>query len=187
MSALLISWRVRLGRECRHCGEMRRAEMKTNRRAPDGHAPLCRRCAVLEARTWASRNRERRKAYDVAYSQKHAEAKRAAAAAWALANPDRARSIRQRRRARRRAATVETFLDVEIFERDAYVCIYCGRLTDPGLPLWAPLKTVLEHRVPLARGGDHSRANCATACWECNAQKGTATDAEFLARKEAAA
>src|SRR5690606_36611356 len=39
-----LNWRVRPGRECRYCGEMRLSEMVKKSGRPDGHRLECRRC-----------------------------------------------------------------------------------------------------------------------------------------------
>lgn len=126
---------------------------------------------------WYRAHREHKATYDVQYRTDNAEriAQRRAASA------SQQRSYKQARRARKRSATVERFTDTEIFERDGYRCYLCGVEVDATLPLFHPRKANLEHRTPLARGGDHSRANCATACWACNSRKGTQTDEEFRA------
>ena len=45
-----------------------------------------------------------------------------------------------------------------------------------------PLAT-LEHRTPISRGGGHTDANCALACWRCNISKGSMTEAEWEAKQ----
>lgn len=52
----------------------------------------------------------------------------------------------------------------EVFKRDGFTCVYCGRNRDKhGVVL------EVDHVVPLAEGGsDDDMANLATACWDCN-------------------
>lgn len=71
-----------------------------------------------------------------------------------------------RRRARKANATIETFTRHEIIERDHRTCHICGR-TD-----LADTEIHLDHVIPLAKGGDHSRANVKVACATCNIRKG---------------
>lgn len=82
-------------------------------------------------------------------------------------------AAKQRHRARKKAATVERFSVREIYERDGWICGICDEpvprrrssSTDPDSP-------TLDHIVPLARGGAHSRANVQIAHRICNALKG---------------
>lgn len=186
-------------RVCRDCGTPEDLLSREN---------LCRACRKISAAEYYARNRELIKARTRAWTAAQPERKRTTDAAWYVRNRERKaeydrqyraenaariaarnaakvdqrRSYTQARRARKHAATVERFTDFEIYARDDFKCYLCGRVVYPALPLFDPLKATLEHRVPLARGGAHSRENCATACWECNARKGTQTDDEFRAR-----
>lgn len=132
---------------------------------------------------WAQKNKERLRV------QSRSRSKR-----WRKANPEKISEINrkmrrlhpatfrakdQRRRARKARATVEIFTDVEVFESDRYICYLCGIITDPTLPVGHPTRTVLEHKIPLSRGGDHSLVNCSTACWRCNSDKYTMTEEEY--------
>src|SRR5690606_30860756 len=167
-------------RECRYCGELRLSAMKKRRSAPGGRERICKRCQVT---SWYSANREKALRYQRDWRADNPESARQHAKAWWDADPERARDARRRRRARLRDASVERFTASEVFERDRYICYLGGCLTSPDLPSGAPLRTVLEHKIPLSRGGEHSRANTATACWQHNAQKGAMTDAEWFASR----
>lgn len=58
-------------------------------------------------------------------------------------------------------------------------CYYCGvRLTRKGTR--RDSSSTVDHKIPLARGGDRSRENCVRCCRKCNGRKGSLTDAEFL-------
>jgi hypothetical protein len=52
----------------------------------------------------------------------------------------------------------------EIFKRDGFRCVYCGALA-------ADVRLVLDHQIPIARGGLDVPENLVTACEECNAGK----------------
>lgn len=82
-----------------------------------------------------------------------------------------ARAMAQRR-ARERGAHAEVFDRIEVFERDGYVCHLCGDMTDPEAAYPALNMPTLDHVVPLARGGHHTRANSKTAHLLCNSLKG---------------
>lgn len=58
-----------------------------------------------------------------------------------------------------------------VFERDKYVCQYCGRqIDDPDC----------DHVIPLVRGGRSVMSNLLTACPSCNRSKGARTVEEWL-------
>ncbi len=66
----------------------------------------------------------------------------------------------------------------EIFARDEYRCVYCGRV----LP---PEELSVDHVQPRSRGGDRSGGNLVTACRACNLRKGRRRVARFLADEPA--
>ena len=56
-------------------------------------------------------------------------------------------------------------LRFEIFRRDGYACVYCGRRT-PSITL------EVDHRLPRCMGGSDDPSNLVSACWDCNRGKG---------------
>lgn len=91
----------------------------------------------------------------------------------------RARS--SRRRARERGAYSERYARHQIFERDGWRCHICKRLTLKAEVVPHPRAPVLDHLVPLARGGSDTAANVATACFLCNSVKRDCGGGEQLA------
>lgn len=79
----------------------------------------------------------------------------------------------QARRARLRTAFVEVFDRREIFKRDNWICQICMEPVDRDARFPAPKSVSLDHIIPIARGGAHSRANAQTACLGCNVRKGS--------------
>jgi len=85
------------------------------------------------------------------------------------------RAWRAAAKARRRAVhrSGESFDPHEIFVRDGWRCQRCGVQTPVQLrgsyDLTAP---ELDHVVPLARGGSHTRSNAQMLCRGCNIEKG---------------
>lgn len=67
----------------------------------------------------------------------------------------------------------------EIFARDEFRCVYCGRV-HPAAAL------TLDHVQPRLRGGDRTAGNIVTACGPCNVLKGHRSLAEYLAADEVA-
>lgn len=76
------------------------------------------------------------------------------------------------RRARLRHAFVETFDRLEIFQRDGWICGLCELPVDPALSWPDPMSPSLDHIVPIALGGKHSRANAQCTHLTCNVHKG---------------
>ncbi|MCX5044825.1 HNH endonuclease [Aldersonia sp. NBC_00410] len=75
---------------------------------------------------------------------------------------------------------VETELVVarEVFERDGWICHLCGALIPETLRTarvtggtHEPLSPVIDHVIPLSKGGPHTMDNCRAAHWDCNARK----------------
>ncbi len=56
-----------------------------------------------------------------------------------------------------------------VLARDGFMCRYCGARADTGAQL------VVDHIVPVARGGSNDPANLITACHPCNAGKADRT------------
>ncbi len=59
---------------------------------------------------------------------------------------------------------ISTRTRFEIFKRDGFKCLYCGK-SPPGVLLH------VDHVLPVAEGGTNEIANLATACQECNLGK----------------
>lgn len=59
---------------------------------------------------------------------------------------------------------ISTRTRFEVFKRDGFKCLYCGR-TPPAVLLH------VDHIIPVCSGGDNSRDNLATSCDKCNLGK----------------
>lgn len=82
------------------------------------------------------------------------------------------RANRTARRAKLRSVTVETFDPFEVFDRDRWRCHICGIKTPKRLRgTYEDNAPELDHIVPLAAGGEHSRRNTACSCRKCNIMK----------------
>lgn len=76
------------------------------------------------------------------------------------------------RRARIKGHSYELFDPIEIFERDKWRCQLCGRKTPKSLRGTTDDRAPeLDHIVPLALGGSHTRANTQCVCRRCNQKK----------------
>lgn len=87
-----------------------------------------------------------------------------------------ARQREYRRKARKKAVHFEDFLRNEIFERDGWSCQICGQPVLRNVKFPHPFFPTLDHRIPLARGGPHTRDNAQTAHLLCNIQKSDKID-----------
>lgn len=65
-------------------------------------------------------------------------------------------------------------------------CYYCGKRLS-----WYPKhnnalhKAIVEHFIPMSRGGRNHITNVVISCWECNSTKGTKTGQEYLTERRA--
>jgi 5-methylcytosine-specific restriction endonuclease McrA len=76
------------------------------------------------------------------------------------------------RRTRLKATTVELFDPIEVLERDGWRCHICGIRTPRRLRgSYEDNAPELDHVIPLAAGGEHSRKNTACSCRKCNIAK----------------
>lgn len=86
-------------------------------------------------------------------------------------------SNRRRNHIRRLRTTVEAlelFDPIEVLARDGWRCHICGEPTPKRLRgTHHDRAPELDHIVPLALGGPHSRLNTACACRKCNIAKGS--------------
>lgn len=83
------------------------------------------------------------------------------------------REQRSRRRARQRSAFVERVDLIDIYKRDGGRCGLCGRKVDRRCKYPHSRAPVLDHIVPLSRGGKHERINIQLAHHGCNDRKQT--------------
>ena len=74
-------------------------------------------------------------------------------------------------RARRHHARVEQVSRRRIIKRDNSTCYMCGRKLGYS-------EIVIDHVVPISRGGSHSEDNMKVACPSCNSRKGNKLLAE---------
>lgn len=78
---------------------------------------------------------------------------------------------RRRMLERNNGGRVERFDRLEIFERDGWRCQMCDKRVDRRLRHPHPMSASLDHIVPIAAGGEHSRRNVRLAHLRCNLSK----------------
>lgn len=76
-----------------------------------------------------------------------------------------------RRRALQVGATVDAVSRWRVHERDSWTCHICGDPVDRDAIAPDLAAAVLDHVIPLARGGSHSEDNLKTAHFYCNSVK----------------
>jgi 5-methylcytosine-specific restriction endonuclease McrA len=180
---------------CTQCGEIKPLEAFGWSRAGRSRMlkprPACKVCRVeaekaryrqdpgpnkARAAAWYVQNRARAIANSRRSAQANPERARAAKDAWAAKNPEKRRANLQRRRARLRGGETEKFSDVEIFERDGWVCGICGEPIDRTLKAPDGMSVSLDHIIPVSKDGAHKRANVQAAHLQCNRIKSAALD-----------
>lgn len=87
---------------------------------------------------------------------------------------------RDRRRARQRQAFIARVYRRRIFERDRWHCRLCGKKVKRDAVVPHPLAPVLDHIIPLAKGGTHEPANVQCAHFLCNSRKSDGGHGEQL-------
>jgi len=131
---------------------------------PDKVAAYCAEHAeeiAARSRIYRAEHADGVAAYGRVYCADHADEVAARMREWRQANPEKKAAYKHRRRALQRAATVEDFDIVAVWERDSRTCIYCGA-TD---------NLTIDHIKPLAKGGAHNPDNLCVACLSCNSSK----------------
>jgi hypothetical protein len=68
-------------------------------------------------------------------------------------------------------AHTSKFSRKQLYKRDKYTCMYCGRC--PGLE-----ELTMDHIIPKSQGGKTTWENCCLACVECNFKKANRTPEE---------
>ncbi len=117
--------------------------------------------AKAVAAKYRAANREKIREYGARYYSENRALKQEQFRRWAAANPERALSITQGRRARKRAAKTYYISPRDLRRLRSRPCIACGS-TD---------KLSIDHLIPLSRGGSHGIGNVATLCQPCNSSK----------------
>lgn len=168
-------------KRCTKCGEVKSLdEFNRQRGGALGRRSRCRVCQREYYRTWRETNLDRRRAYDREYNAANRDRRREYAREYYAANRDRYHERDSRRRARKRATTVEEFDPADVYtwweELGAYTCYWCD------LPFTEDDSIHVDHVWPLSRGGHHAVLNLVPACERCNRSKNASLPHEFERR-----
>lgn len=126
-------------------------------------------------REYYQQNRDRITERKREYYQQNRERASERTRKWQQANPHKVSAKSSRRRVRKRGTLTEWDLKLSAQWRKVVgemPCYYCGT-TDAE-------KYHIDHRIPVAKGGDDSWINLVRACEPCNLSKNAKTDAEFF-------
>jgi len=184
-------------KKCTQCGEVKPLEAFGLSRAGRSRKlrprPACKKCRVeaekaryrtdpgpnkARAAAWYAANTERGRANARKSAAANPERVRAANRKRAAAHPEEGRSRVQRRRARLRNAETEVFTDLEIFERDGWMCGICGEPVDRSLKAPHARSVSLDHIIPVSKRGPHTRANVRATHLRCNQIKSAREESE---------
>lgn len=126
---------------------------------------------------WRSRNRDQVAIYNRQWHEAHRGERADYGRSRRQADPAYFRLSNARRRALKRAATVQPFTAADLtayYEaRGLDACVYCGGPHEHD-----------DHVIPLARGGHHAIWNLVPACAACNCSKGAKDVLDWLGDRE---
>lgn len=91
-------------------------------------------------------------------------------------NDRRRNSYHARRALKAGASAGEPFSNIDVFNRDGWVCGICSEPVSVEAVYPDPLSASLDHVVPLSLGGAHSLENVQLAHLSCNVRKGARED-----------
>jgi hypothetical protein len=181
---------------CTGCGsEKSYADFAKSKESPGGLDPRCKDCNNRYMRDFYARDLENRRTisreksrarwleahdqvleYHRAWQRANRDRMREAYARRVAVDPNKEREKSQRRRAQKAAATVG-FVDLDLlWVRQCGVCSFCDEPIDQDLAWPHPLSASLDHRIPLAAGGQHMQANLQWVHLQGNWRKSYKTD-----------
>lgn len=138
--------------------------------------------ARIEAWEYYHKNIEKRQEANREAYKKNREERQARVRRWKEDNPDKVRANNAKRRGLI-AQSNDHYTAADIGRLHATqlgLCHYCKR----EMKGRGRMMAVIEHMIPISRGGDSRAVNIVLACWECNEAKGSQTDDEFFARTD---
>jgi 5-methylcytosine-specific restriction endonuclease McrA len=111
----------------------------------------------VKARAYYQSHKAHIKARSIRYHQTHP---------WVIHNSN------QRRLAQELDHYIEPVNDLQVFERDGWICQLCDEPVDRNLHWPDPLSASLDHIIPITKGGTDKYANAQLAHLQCNLIKG---------------
>lgn len=147
-------------KECLECREMKLlTEFYNSKRGRLGKGSYCKACQNKRFKQSKEYQNEVTKRYRARHRERYLSDHR----------------IHQFNRKSKIKASSDGSID-DLFLKELYSieqCYYCKKYIDQN-------DRTLDHKMPLSKGGVHSKENCVMACFSCNSSKGSKTDVEFL-------
>lgn len=143
-------------------------EFSVDKTKKDGYTYQCKECRMGNYRRWAKANPDKEAEGSRRFREKNPESAKRTFDLHYVAHYAKYLDRNQRRRAIKVEATVGPVSRIRVFERDGWVCGICHVRVDSSVVWPAPGSAVLDHIVPLAKGGEHSMGNVQLAHAKCN-------------------
>jgi len=191
---------------CSQCKkEKPEMEFSKSATAKNGHKGWCKMCSNKGHKAWYRANRKKclidrkayyqankekvaalQKAYELANKKKVAARKRA----YCLANKEKIAAYYAKNREKRNVNNRkykslkagnnhESYKDIDVFERDGWICQLCGRKINRRLKWPHPYSKSIDHIIPLSKGGADALINVQSAHLRCNISKNAGTGGQL--------
>lgn len=133
---------------------------------------------------WYQKNRDTVDTHKREWVQDNLEKERTRKRNWAKENPEPCRKASRKRRALKKAqlglwSQFEEQIVRLLRVTQEEACFYCKVKISSDLSPQDPNREILEHPLPLSRGGVHGIENWVLSCFSCNSRKGNKTAIEF--------
>ncbi|WP_197408539.1 HNH endonuclease [Deinococcus actinosclerus] len=153
----------------------------------------CKPCDAARRKELKDAAPERYRSYDKISKSRRKDKARVESSNWRRRNPERSKELGRLSYARHRENRVAesqarralrygvrgriTGIDIHLkYKAQEGKCYYCGiKLNQTSLA-----KGVVEHWIPLSRGGKNESSNIVMSCWDCNARKHAKMPWEFM-------
>lgn len=130
-------------------------------------------------KVWYAANRERLIAYSKAYSETHEDKVKEQKREHKKTHRGAYNAYERKRNALKLGNKHEAYRDIDIFERDGWVCQICGQKINKSLNRPNPMSPSIDHVISLVKGGDDAPANVQATHLRCNMRKHTKCNNQF--------
>ena len=127
--------------------------------------------AKVYMKSYREVNKEKIKNRKKSYRDDNKEKELAYYKAYRKANPEKVKECRRRYRALKLGAYHENYRDIDIFERDGWICGVCGTKINKRLKWPHPRSKSIDHIIALVKGGADAPINLQSTHLRCNLSK----------------